>query len=136
MKVLFMMDRRVNAGSIQAVASYVRTGDQLGHTIAIYGRDDPRFPGVRFSTALGAFDYVVFIVEFSLQWMSGLRMPRVLFDVPRERRVVLDADGMYNQIISVDGYDRNHVNEGDRSQWMAECHCLADKILQIGRAHV
>ena len=62
--------------------------------------------------------------------MSGLRMPRVLFDVPRERRVVLDADGMYNQIISVDGYDRNHMNEGDRSQWMAECHCLADKILQ------
>ena len=44
MKILFVMDRRVDRGSIQAVANYVRAGDELGHAIALYGREDPRFP--------------------------------------------------------------------------------------------
>jgi len=33
MNILFMMDKRANAGSIQAVACYVRAGDEFGHTI-------------------------------------------------------------------------------------------------------
>ena len=45
MKILFVTDRRVNAGSIQAVAGYVRAGDELGHTVAVYGPPDPRSPG-------------------------------------------------------------------------------------------
>jgi len=130
MKILFMIDRRTNRGSIQAVASYVRAGDPLGHTIALYGRPDPNYPGVRCSTDLGAFDYVVFLCEFGLQWMSGLRMPRVLLDVPRDRRAILDADGMYNAVIAVDRYDRNHANERERLRWMAQCDCLAAKLLQ------
>src|SRR5256885_4466403 len=76
MKILFMIDRRANRGSIQAVAGYVRAGDELGHSTALYGRPDPNYPGVRCSTDLGVFDYVVFICEFGLQWMSGLRMLR------------------------------------------------------------
>ena len=42
----------------------------------------------------------------------------LLAEVPRARRAILDADGMYNQVISVDGYDRNHANEHDRPQWL------------------
>jgi hypothetical protein len=129
-KILFVMDRRVNAGSIQAVASYVSAGDKVGHTIALYGIPEPTFAKVRFSTNPGDFDYVVFIIEFGLSWMSGLRMPRFLASVPREQRVVLDADGMYNQLICVDGYDRNHRNECERSRWVAHCNSLTDKILQ------
>jgi len=129
-KILFVMDRRLNAGSIQAIASYVRAGDKLGHTIALYGTPEPTFSNVRFSTDLGTFDYVVFIIEFGLSWMSGLRMPRILTAVPREHRVVVDADGMYNQVICVDGYDRNHRNERERSRWVAHCDSLTDKILQ------
>lgn len=130
MKVLFAMDRWVNAGSIQAVANYVRAGDALGHTIAVYGRPDPTFPGVRFSNEPGAFDYVVFIVESSLKWMTGLRMPRILSDMPRERRAILDADGMYNPLIAVDGYDRNHADENDRLEWLTYYDLLTDRILQ------
>lgn len=124
------MDRRVNAGSIQAVANYVTAGDALGHTIALYGRPDPNFPGVRFSTDLTAFDCLVFIVESGLRWMSGLRLPRMLSTVPRERRAILDADGMCNQTIIVDGYDRNFADDRERSEWLAHFHCLADRILQ------
>src|SRR5215210_6337387 len=114
MKILFVMQKRVDAGSIQAAANYTRVGDELGHTIAIYGRPDPSFPGVRFSAELSGFDRVVFIYESKLHWMSKLQMTRLLAAVPRRRRAVLDADGMYNQMITVDGYDRNHWSDDER----------------------
>jgi hypothetical protein len=129
-KILFLADRRTNAGSIQAVASYVRAGDELGHTIALYGRPDPHYPGVRCSTDLDAFDHVMFICEYGVGWMSGLRMSGIFSKVPRGQRAILDADGMYNPIICIDGYDRNHANENDRSRWRQHCDAVTDKILQ------
>src|SRR5216683_1231265 len=96
MKILFVTDQRVNAGSIQALASYVRAGDALGHTIAV----------------------------------DGLQLVRVLSAVPRHRRAILDADGMYNPLVEVDGYDRNHASERERGQWIAYYEQLADTILQ------
>src|SRR5919108_1106181 len=107
MKILFVMDKRIDAGSIQAIASYTRAGNEIGHFIALYGRSDPKLPMIRFSTDLNSFDYVVFVIESGLDWMSGLRMPRLLISVPRRKRVIFDADGMYNQRIVLDSYDRN-----------------------------
>jgi len=130
MKILLVMDKRVDRGSIQAVANYVRAGDRAGHTIALYGREDAAFPGLRVSTDVTAFDYVVFVVESAQNWMSGLRMPKLLSAVPRARRAIVDSDGMYNKLISVDGYDRNYATEHDRARWMAHYHELADKVLQ------
>lgn len=130
MKILFVMDQRVDRGSIQAIANYVRAGDEMGQTIALYGREDPSFPGVRRSTDVPSFDYVVFVIESWRKWMTGLRMPRLMDGVPRGRRAILDADGMYNQVIAVDGYDRNHPDEGIRAEWIAHYRLVADKILQ------
>src|SRR5262249_1111779 len=130
MKILFVMEKRLNAGSIQAVANYVRVGRELGHTIAVYGRQDLSFPQLVFSTEVSSFDYVVFIVESRLGWMSGLRLPRILGSVPRRRRGILDADGMYNRKVTIEGYDRNHANDRERLEWMAFYETLADKILQ------
>ena len=124
------MDRRVNAGSVQAVANYVRAGDEFGYKIALYGRKDPRYPSIRFSTDLVSFDYVVFIIESDRSWMSGLRMPRILMQVPRHRRVIVDTDGTYNQLISVDNYDRNHMNECQRRRWLLHHEIIGDKIFQ------
>jgi hypothetical protein len=130
MKILLAMDRRYDRGSIQAVANYVRAGDRLGHTFAFYGREDPRFPGLRWATDASAFDYLVFVVESSLGWMSGLRMPRLLAGVPRARRVIVDADGMYNPVVTVDDYDRNFLREQDRLKWRAHFDLVTDKVLQ------
>src|SRR5215471_11055486 len=106
MKILFVTDRRVNAGSIQAVAGYVHAGDELGHTVA------------------------VFLFESKLRWLSGLQLASLLAAVPRRRRAVLDADGMYNRVTCVDGYDHNHAGEAERSEWLAYYGHLADKIMQ------
>ncbi len=130
MKILFVMDTRVDAGSIQAVTNYIRAGDVLGHTLALYGRGDARFPQVRFSTDLKNFDYVLFIVESKLQWMNCLRLAPILYNVPRRRRAILDADGMYNQQITVDNYDQNHPSDKERWAWLTTFDYLADKILQ------
>jgi hypothetical protein len=130
MKILFVMDRRVDAGSIQAVANYVHAGDEMGHTIALYGRPDPKFPRVRFSTNAEAFDAVLFIVESGLNWITGLRMARFVSGTPRAQRAVLDADGMCNPLIAIDGYDRNHASERERSRWIAHIRTLADRVMQ------
>jgi hypothetical protein len=130
MKILVMMDRRVNAGSIQAVASYVCAAHELGHTIALYGQPDPSYPGLRFSTHVEAFDRVLMIAEFGLRWMTGLRMLRVMSQVPRENRAILDTDGMYNAIISVDGYDRNHPGDYSQTYWITHADAVAGKVLQ------
>jgi hypothetical protein len=130
MKVLFMMQRRTNAGSIQAVANYVRAAKRLGHSFALFGRPDPGFPEVACSTDLRSFDFVVVVVESGLEWLDGLRAPRILAEVPRHRRVVLDADGMCGPRASADGYDCNHLDEDESARWMVSLDALADRVLQ------
>jgi hypothetical protein len=130
MRILFVMEKRVNAGSIQGAANYVRTADLLGHTIAVYGRPDSDFPALRFSSDVASFDYAVFIIESELGWLSGLRLSRLLTLLPRERRAVLDADGMYNRRIMIDGYDRNHGCDESCERWRTTLQLLAGKILQ------
>src|SRR5262245_10065508 len=130
MRVLFVMEMRINAGSVRGAAAYVRAADVLGHTIALYGCPDPNFPTPRFSSDVDSFDYAVFIIESDLGWMSGLRLPRLLAALPRERRAVLDADGMYNRRIMIDGYDRNHARDESCEKWRTSLQLLASKILQ------
>jgi hypothetical protein len=130
MKVLFVADRRVDAGSVQALANYSRAGDKLGHTMAVYGNPDPRFGDMHVSTDVTAFDYLVFVFESKLRWMSGLQLARILAGVPRHRRAILDADGMYNHPVVLDGYDHNHASEREQGEWRAYYAELADRIFQ------
>ena len=130
MRIMFVMDQRVDRGSIQSISNYVRAGDEAGYEIALYGRPDPRFPTIRFSRDVGTFDYVVFLVESWRHWMSALRMPRIFAEVPRYRRAIVDADGMYNQIVSTDSYDRNYQWEHIREEWFAHYRTVADKVFQ------
>jgi hypothetical protein len=130
MRIMFVMDQRADRGSIQSISNYVRAGDEAGYEIALYGRPDPRFPTIRFSRDVGTFDYVVFLVESWRHWMSALRMPRMFAEVPRSRRAIVDADGMYNQIVSTDSYDRNYQWEHIRAEWFEHYRVVADKVFQ------
>src|SRR6266446_10235034 len=124
------MERRVNAGSIQALANYIQEGKNIGHTLAVYGNPDSQLSEIYFSNEVHLFDYVVFIFESRLNWVSGLQLARLLTIVPRSRRVILDADGMYNPLIVLDGYDRNHASERERQTWVASYEAIADRIVQ------
>jgi hypothetical protein len=133
MKILFVLDRRANAGSIQSVHGYQCAADATGHTVAVFGAADQRFAGLRTSIDSDSFDRVVFIFESTLDWLSGLRLLHLLKRVPRERRAIIDADGMYNDVISVDGYDRNHPDETSRLRWKGYYDALSDRIFQPTR---
>jgi len=130
LKILFVTEKRINAGSVQAVAAYTAAGDKMGHTIAVYGYPDPAFPKIRFSADACQFDFVVFILESKLDWLSGLRVARILSTVPLDRRVVLDADGLYNDVISFANYDRNHACTAERDRWREACERLGSRIFQ------
>jgi hypothetical protein len=57
-------------------------------------------------------------------------MPRLLSSVERDRRSILDTDGMYNALVSVDGYDRNHATELDRRSWLEHYDLISDRVFQ------
>ncbi len=135
MNILFVMEPRYEAGSIQAVANYIRTGGELGHRIAIYGRPRSDYPWLRFSTDVGSFNYVVFIYESNLYWPKAMQLARIVSATPRRRRAVFDADGMYNPLLVIDGYDRNHWSEKDRQEWLAHFGSLGARVFQptLGR---
>ena len=130
MKILFVMELRLNAGSIQAVSSYIRTGYELGHDFAVYGTKINGFASIRFSTDVVSFDYIIFIFESNLYWLKKLPLAHILAEAPRNRRFILDADGMYNPIICIDGYDCNHENERNQKEWIDYYDSIADKIIQ------
>ncbi len=123
----FLMD---DGGSAQDVRHYAAAARELGHEVMVYGP-----PGVAsafpFSNDLEAADAVVFIFEWTtnLRYGDNLDFLRLLEKVPRERRVVIDCDGGYNEALCVDG-DYNHRDSVSAKRWMETCESLADKICQ------
>ncbi|MCE9533148.1 MAG: hypothetical protein K8T89_18775 [Planctomycetes bacterium] len=130
MNILFVMEHRVNAGNTHAVANYVRVGESLGHTIAIYGEPQSSMPGVRFSTNVRSFNRVIYLFESNLHQRKRLQDVTLLASVPREHRFILDADAKFNPTIVIDGYDRNYQSDRERTEWLQFYEALADRIIK------
>lgn len=130
MKILFVMEHRVNAGNTHAITNYSRVGDQMGHTIAFFGPPQPNMPGARFSTDVRDFDRVVFLFESKLYRVKHLQEVALLSTFPRHRRFVLDADARFNPLTVIDGYDRNYPDEAERAEWLRFYDALADRIIK------
>src|SRR5262249_41007557 len=54
---------------------------------------------------------------------------RLLTQVPRKRRVILDGDGKYNDLIEAEG-DYNHKDAAAARRWVEVCDSLSDKVCQ------
>lgn len=130
MRILFVMKHRGNAGNTHAVADYMRVAKKHGHEVALFGPPQPWLPDLQFSMDVGAFDKVAYLFESELYRVSRLHEVRLLGTVPRDNRVVLDMDGMYNPLILLDGYDRNHGGEAERRQWIEHYHALSDRVVK------
>jgi len=76
-------------------------------------------------------DAVVFVFEWTTQLQYGdqLGLVRLVGKVPRRRRVVLDGDGNYNDVITFEG-DYNHRDPDASRRWIELCDSLSDKICQ------
>jgi hypothetical protein len=128
--ILFVMKHRANAGNTHAVADYMRAGRERGHGIALYGAPLEWLPELQFSTDIDAFDRVVFLFESELYRVTRLREAALLGRFPREHRLILDMDGMYNPVIRLDNYDFNHWDDTERQQWIEFFDALADRVMK------
>lgn len=130
MKVLFVMEHRINAGNTHAVANYVRVAADRGHRVAVYGPPQATLPGLPFTTDIGAFDSVVYLFESKLHFIEPLAQIALLAATPRCRRFVFDSDGMYHPLLVMDDGDCNHRDEAGRSEWLQTFDALSESILQ------
>lgn len=117
-------------GSAQDLHEYAQAGKALGHEVLIYGPPVPTSP-FTFSLDVESVDAIIFVFEWTTHLREGdqLDFARFVTTVPRERRVVIDCDGSYNDPISVDG-DYNHRDQAASRAWTEVCDSLSGKICQ------
>ncbi len=130
MRLMFVNWAFENHGSAQDLHNYSRVAAALGHEVELYG---PPHAGSAFTYSLDieAAAAVVFIFEFTtrLEYSEKFGLLRMVGRVPRERRVVIDCDGGYNDAICVLG-DVNHPDAAASRRWVEVCDSLSDKIYQ------
>jgi hypothetical protein len=130
MRLMFVYWAFEDQGSGLLIQGYTRAARALGHEVAVYGRPNPKIP-LNYSLDVASADAVVFIFEWTTQLQQGnaLDLVRLVSRVPRRRRVILDGDGNYNDLVRV-GADYNHRTEPDRRRWVEVCDSLTDKVCQ------
>jgi hypothetical protein len=130
MRLMFVYWPYENAGSAVDLFNYSQAARSLGHEVVVYGPKDAR---LCFDCSLDvrAADAVVFVLEWNLYLHHGgwLNLVRLLAEAPRERRVVIDCDAMYNDAISIGG-DCNHPDVAASRRRVALCDALSDRICQ------
>src|SRR5215831_2355105 len=128
MRLMFVYWAFEDQGSGLVIQGYSEAAPGLGHEVAVYGRPHPKIP-LNYSLDLESADAVVFVFEWTTQlWESdNLDLLRLVGRAPRERRVILDGDGNYNQVINVQT-DYNHKDIEASRRWTSLCDSLSDKI--------
>ncbi len=130
MKLVFVYWGYENAGSMLDLRGYARAAKEMGHEVTIYGPPNSAF-ALDYSQDLKGADAVVFVFEWTTHLQFGDRVDwvRLLSAVPRERRLVIDCDGAYNDPIQFNG-DYNHKTEDESRKWCEVCDSITDKIFQ------
>lgn len=130
MRLMFVYWAFEDQGSGLLIQGYTEAARELGHEVVVYGRPNPKIP-LHYSLDIASADAVLFIFEWTTNLMQGdtLDWVRLMEQVPRRRRVILDGDGNYNDPVKIGG-DYNHQTAADSCRWTAVCDSLTDKICQ------
>jgi hypothetical protein len=118
--------------SVSTVHNWIEAGRALGHEVAVFGKPHPDLPKLPFTTDLSGVDIALFIVQLPMDFPDMPYLARLLDGVPRERRVVVDLWGRYNETIRVE-HDFNHLEKFDGHlgwEWEAAIRAVSDTILQ------
>src|SRR3989449_9586193 len=130
MRLIFVHYVYEDRGSAQDLHNYAEVAKALGHEVVVYGPPDGR-SSFRYSLDIRSDDAVIFIFEWTTEIQRGdhLDFVRLVGKVPRERRVIIDCDGKYNDAIRVIG-DYNHPDSAASRRWTDVCDSLSDKVYQ------
>ena len=104
----------------------------LGHEVAVFGKESHEFPGIDYSLDVERFDSAVFVVNEATDFPDLPHLARLLDGMPRERRIIIDCNGRYNDTVRVDN-DVNHLEMLDGHQgweWVESFEAIAHSILQ------
>jgi hypothetical protein len=130
MRLMFFYKVGEDVGSAQTVHNYGRVARALGHEVVVYG-PERKDSGLIYSLDVESADAVIFVLEWwlELHYAGLLNLVRLMSKVPRGRRIVVDDDGMYNDVIRVDG-DYNHADTAGSCARTELFDSLSDKIFQ------
>lgn len=132
MKILVVTSVDAWTRSVSTLHHFVSAGRRLGYDVAIYGDDDPNLPNLPFSKDLDGVDLALFVIQVPNDFPDMPGLAYLLDWIPRERRVVVDLWGRYNDTIRID-HDFNHLEKLDGHlgwEWDEAIKATSDKILQ------
>ena len=92
----------------------------------------PNCPTLPFTTDLDGVDLALFVVQVPSDFPDMPYLARLLDGIPRERRVVLDLWGRFNDTIRLE-HDFNHLEKLDGHagwEWEEALRAISDTILQ------
>ena len=118
--------------SVSTVHRYVAAGRVLGHEVAIYGPPHLELASLPFTTDLGGIDLALFVVQVPTDFPDMPHLARILDGLPRERRMVVDLWGRFNDTILLE-HDFNHLEKLDGHpgwEWQEALRAISDTILQ------
>jgi hypothetical protein len=132
LRILFVTRLHRFASGSNTIAGYVRGSQELGHEVAVFGEPDLQFPHIPHSLAVDTFDAAVFVINEAADLPDLPDVARLLDGLPRDRRVVIDTCGRYNDTIRAGG-DTNHFERLDGrtgQDWVTSLEALGGLILQ------
>jgi hypothetical protein len=132
MKLLFVSKLNRFARAINTIAKYVEAGKALGHEIAVFGDQSPEFPSVPYSVDVKRFDFAIFVIYETQDFPDLPYLAQLLDGMPKERRVIIDCTGRFNETIQVE-HDFNHLEKMDNHmgwEWIDGFDAVAKTILQ------
>src|SRR5262249_30676265 len=120
------------ARAVNTITKYVRVGQELGHEVALFGEQSSATPSLPYSLDVNRFDYAVFIVYETWDFPDLPYLAQLLDGMPKERRVIIDCIGRYNETIRVE-HDFNHLEKMDGHQgweWREGFQAISNRVLQ------
>jgi hypothetical protein len=132
MKLLFVSRTDRSARAINTITKYIQVGKQLGHEVAVFGERQSESPLLDWSLDVKRFDFVIFVIYMPADFPDLPYLAQLLDGVPKERRIIIDCNGRYNETIRVE-HDFNHLEKLDGHQgweWLEGFEAVSDKILQ------
>ena len=132
MKLLFVSKLDRFARAVSTITKYCQVGKTLGHEVAVFGERLLDVPSVPYSLDVKGFDFAIFVVYTPSDFPDLPYLAQLLDGMPKERRVLIDCYGRFNETIRVE-HDFNHLEKMDGHQgweWIEGFQAVSDKILQ------
>src|SRR3989442_992924 len=132
MKLLMVSKLAMSSRAVRTITKYCEIGRSLGHEVAIFGEKQPDLSALDFSMDVKGFDFAIFVVYMPFDFPDLPYLAALLDGMPKERRVVIDCVGRYNETIRVE-HDFNHLEmmEGHQGwEWIEAFQAVAGRVLQ------